>query len=192
VSGNDSHLGRSHWVFGYGSLMWRPGFDYLRCLPATLKGYHRRLCIYSHQYRGTPDKPGLVFGLDRGGSCNGVVFEVAGAQWPETLAYLREREQLNEVYAEVRKSVVATGMDRPVEALTFIVRRAHTQYAGHISDEEIFRLVEQGHGQFGACRDYVENTLQHLRGLDICDQRLERLCAWLEKGLRNKSLREGG
>ena len=170
------------WVFGYGSLMWRPGFEFLRALPASLHGFHRSLCIYSHQYRGTPDKPGLVFGLDRGGSCRGVVFEVKAARWLETLSYLREREQNTNVYFEVFKQVRAKGLAEPVEALAFVVNRTHVDYAGELTADDILRLVKQGQGQFGACQDYVENTLQHLRDLKIHDVRLEKLARLLKAG----------
>src|SRR4051812_35408559 len=88
------------WVFGYGSLMWRPGFAFLERRPATIYGYHRSLCVYSHVHRGTPERPGLVMGLDRGGSCRGAAFRVAHEIWDETLAYLRGREQVTMVYHE--------------------------------------------------------------------------------------------
>jgi glutathione-specific gamma-glutamylcyclotransferase len=172
---------RTFWVFGYGSLMWRPGFSYLSAAPATLFGYHRRLCIYSHQYRGTPEKPGLVFGLDRGGSCHGMAFEVEDALWPETLAYLRDREQLTNVYLELFKKVRFRGSEGHVTALAFIVNRSHAQYAGELSDDEILHLVAQGNGSFGACTEYVRNTVEHLRELNIRDQGLERLMTALER-----------
>jgi glutathione-specific gamma-glutamylcyclotransferase len=166
---------RNIWVFGYGSLMWRPGFEHLRAVPARLSGFHRRLCIYSHQYRGTPEKPGLVFGLDRGGSCRGVAFEVQAALWPVTLAYLREREQITQVYREIFKPVRLAGGAETVEALAFVVNRSHAQYAGDLGDGEVLRLVKQGHGEFGSCEDYVQNTLTHLRQMDIHDARLEAI-----------------
>jgi cation transport protein ChaC len=167
------------WVFGYGSLMWRPGFDFVRSFPGQLHGFHRSLCIYSHQYRGTPDKPGLVFGLDRGGSCHGMVFEVAGGRWLETQHYLREREQLTNVYIEVFKRVRVAALRHTVDALAFVVNRSHAQYAGKLAAEEAFRLIKQGQGQFGACEEYVRNTAQHLRDLRIRDQQLEKLVALL-------------
>jgi glutathione-specific gamma-glutamylcyclotransferase len=167
------------WVFGYGSLMWNPGFAYLRHLPGKLHGFHRSLCIYSHQYRGTPDRPGLVFGLDHGGSCRGMVFEVDVARWPETLAYLREREQLGNVYIEAFRRVrIETAQE--VRALAFTVNRSHAQYAGKLPADELFRLAQQGKGQFGACADYVRNTVAHLRELGVQDAQLDRLLARLD------------
>src|SRR6201995_4229898 len=88
------------WVFGYGSLIWRPGFSFAERRIATIHGYHRSLCIYSHVHRGTPERPGLVLGLDRGGACAGVAFRVAAARRVETLGYLRERELVTSVYRE--------------------------------------------------------------------------------------------
>src|SRR5689334_21975157 len=93
------------WVFGYGSLIWRPGFDYIERVPARLVGEHRALCVYSFDHRGTPEKPGLVLGLDRGGACRGVAFRVEAKLRNETIAYLRSREQTTHVYREVMRSV---------------------------------------------------------------------------------------
>src|SRR5271156_3049135 len=93
------------WVFGYGSLMWRPGFEYLEQVPARLIGEQRALCVYSFDHRGTPEKPGLVLGLDRGGACRGIAFRVAAARRDEVINYLRGREQTTHVYREVMRSV---------------------------------------------------------------------------------------
>src|ERR1700742_1062455 len=94
------------WVFGYGSLIWRPGFEFLERVPARLIGEHRALCVYSFVHRGTPEKPGLVLGLDRGGACRGVAFRVAEKNRAATVNYLREREQVTSVYREVMRSVL--------------------------------------------------------------------------------------
>ncbi len=171
----------SVWVFGYGSLMWRPGFDFVRAVPARLAGFHRRLCVYSHHYRGTPEVPGLVFGLDRGGFCEGVAFEVAASAWPVTLAYLRERERISDVYREAFRPVETQGVVKPVQALAFIVNRAHGQYAGKLADDKLLGLIQQGQGRAGSCVDYVQNTLEHLRQLGIHDAELERIGGLLGK-----------
>src|SRR5579885_3263075 len=97
------------WVFGYGSLMWQPGFPHLERVPARLIGLHRALCVYSFVHRGTPEKPGLVLGLDRGGACRGIAYRVAAPERDATLSYLREREQVTSVYVETfRRITLAT------------------------------------------------------------------------------------
>ena len=119
------------WVFGYGSLMWRPGFEFIERVPARLIGEHRALCVYSFVHRGTPEKPGLVLGLDRGGACRGVAFRVAEKNSAATIAYLREREQVTSVYREVKRSVWLENEARQrVSALVYVVDRGHVQYAG--------------------------------------------------------------
>ncbi len=162
---------QSHWVFGYGSLIWRPGFSYLSAHKARLRGAHRSLCIYSHHYRGTPEQPGLVFGLLRGGSCNGMAFEVAPEDWKEVLAYLRERELVSGVYREAHRKVAL--MDgRAVTCLAYLVDEKHAQYAGRLTLEEQVRVVLAGHGSAGPNADYVLNTAQHLTELGIRDRHL--------------------
>lgn len=166
--------GTDLWVFGYGSLMWRPGFSFVEKQLASIHGHHRALCIYSHVHRGTKEKPGLVLGLDHGGSCKGVAFRVAAANIEETLAYLREREQATSVYVEsMLKARLQDG--RHVSALAYTADRGHHQYAGKLSREELLRLVTQGIGISGPNPDYVSNTQAHLRELAIRDATLEWL-----------------
>ena len=124
------------WVFGYGSLMWRPGFEFEERRPALLRGYHRAFCVYSHVHRGTPEKPGLVFGLDAGGSCRGVAFRVDAARAEDVKRYLQAREQVTLVYRDVVKPVELVDEGRRVEALCFVVDRAHEQYAGRIDFDQ--------------------------------------------------------
>lgn len=166
------------WVFGYGSLMWRPGFPYLERRHAHLFGYHRSLCIFSHVHRGTPDNPGLVLGLDRGGRCHGVAFRVAAREVEATVHYLREREQATAVYLE-RRLPVRVGADETVSALAYVADRRHPQYAGRLSFDEVLRLVRQGQGVSGANPDYVRSTHEHLLGMGIVDPLLERITASL-------------
>lgn len=175
------------WIFGYGSLMWRPGFDYLRSEPALVHGYHRSLCVYSFVHRGTPEEPGLVLGLDRGGSCHGMAFQVAPEKWEDTIAYLRAREQVTSVYIEKQKSIRLIGSGRTAEAITYVVDRAHRQYAGVLSEEKLLAHVRRGQGVSGRCTDYLINTLAHLREMKIHDPRLERLAAGLAPQAASKS-----
>lgn len=168
------------WVFGYGSLMWRPGFDYVESALAWVHGYHRSLCIFSHVHRGTPERPGLVLGLDRGGSCQGVAFRVAARARDETLAYLRERELVTAVYLE--KTVgVRFAEGGCVNALTYVVDRSHCQYAGRLPLDEMTRLIAEGVGASGDNPAYVRNTYEHLLQLDIHDEELAQIVSRLDR-----------
>ena len=162
------------WVFGYGSLIWRPGFDFEESTPARLRGYHRSLCVFSHVHRGTPERPGLVLGLDRGGMCRGVAFRVASARAEETIAYLRAREQATAVYLE-RRLPVSLDDGRAVSALVYVADRKHLQYAGRLLHEEVLELVRNGRGASGENPDYVLQTQEHLRRMGVFDPVLSRL-----------------
>ena len=168
------------WVFGYGSLMWRPDFDYLERRSARIHGWRRSLCILSHVYRGTPERPGLVLGLDRGGSCRGVAFRVAARRREETIAYLRGRELVTGVYLE-RRVIARMADGREATALAYVADRRHPQYAGPLEPERLLSIVAQGVGQSGANIDYVLNTQAHLRELGIRDPALEWLAAQLAR-----------
>jgi glutathione-specific gamma-glutamylcyclotransferase len=164
------------WVFGYGSLMWRPGFDFLERVPARLVGLHRSLCVFSFVHRGTPERPGLVLGLDRGGMCRGIAFRVADAARAETIAYLRGREQVTTVYLETMRRVeLEEKARRQVPALCFIVDRSHVQYAGRLTLDQSLHHVRQGHGRSGANRDYVLEAVQALEALGYRETELHLL-----------------
>jgi len=167
------------WVFGYGSLMWQPGFEFRDSEPALIHGFHRSLCVYSFVHRGTPQRPGLVLGLDRGGSCHGMAFRVAVEKWDETLAYLRAREQVTSVYLEAMRPVRLLDSGRKVEAVAYVVDRGHRQYAGKLDTGRLLALINQGRGRSGKCTDYVWSTLDHLREMDIHDSHLEALAPGL-------------
>jgi cation transport protein ChaC len=169
------------WVFGYGSLMWRPGFDFEEQVPARLHGWHRSLCIYSTVYRGTPEKPGLVLGLERGGSCLGIVFRVDSARHDETMAYLREREMITNVYREIQRPVrLMDGSGRSVNAVTYVVNPGHPQVATGLSHECRLGMVAEGIGSTGSNRDYVRWTHDVLVELGVSDRQLARFVKDLE------------
>ncbi|WGS20307.1 MULTISPECIES: gamma-glutamylcyclotransferase [unclassified Bradyrhizobium] len=168
------------WVFGYGSLMWKPGFAFIEQVPARLIGEHRALCVYSFDHRGTPEKPGLVLGLDRGGACRGIAFRVAGHLRHDTIGYLRAREQTTNVYREVMRSVWLENEARQrVSALAYVVDRGHVQYAGRLSLPEQLRLVQQGHGRSGNNRDYVLSTVASIEKQGFRDAQLHQLAVML-------------
>ncbi len=162
------------WVFGYGSLMWRPGFAHVETVRARLYGYRRSLCIFSHLHRGTPNHPGLVLGLDAGGSCLGMAFRVPGDMTEEVMTYLREREMSNNVYHE-KKLHLRLADGRVVEAITYVADRRHRQYAGRMTVEEAATIIASAHGESGANIDYVTNTLTHLRNMRVQDHALEHI-----------------
>lgn len=169
------------WVFGYGSLMWNPGFAYDEMVQGRLYGYHRSLCIYSHHYRGTPAHPGLVLGLDRGGCCEGMAFHIPENYAQTTFDYLVEREQVNGVYLEKRGAVHLCDK-RIVNSLFFVADRAHSQYAGKLVPETMAAIVNESCGLAGPNRDYVTNTIDLLRNVGIRDNILERLEKLLPDG----------
>ncbi|MBV9521768.1 MAG: gamma-glutamylcyclotransferase [Alphaproteobacteria bacterium] len=162
------------WVFGYGSLMWNPGFRHCAAEPALLHGWHRSFCVYSRRYRGTPERPGLVLGLDRGGSCKGIAFRIAVGDLEEALGHLWEREMVGGVY-DMRELPVRLPDGRSVPAHAFTVRRGHEGYAGRLSIDETARHILQGIGGRGHCREYLENTVRHLERLGLMDGPLHRL-----------------
>jgi cation transport protein ChaC len=169
------------WVFAYGSLMWRPGFDFLERRNARLVGAHRALCVYSFVHRGTPEKPGLVLGLDRGGNCRGIAYRVASSRRAGTIEYLRAREQVTRVYREAWRRVWLDGdAQESVHALCYVVDRGHRQYAGQLSLARQLHYVRQGHGRSGACRDYVLAAVKQLQMLEIRDAELQVLAEQLK------------
>ncbi|MEX2033840.1 MAG: gamma-glutamylcyclotransferase [Xanthobacteraceae bacterium] len=175
------HADAGLWVFGYGSLIWRPGFEHVERVPARVVGLHRSLCVYSFVHRGTPERPGLVLGLDFGGACRGIAYRVAASARAATLAYLREREQATAVYREtVRVVWLAGAPERRVDAVCYVVDRGHPQYAGGLTHEQQLHLVRQGHGRSGNNRDYVIETVSALEALEIRDPDLHLLAERLK------------
>jgi cation transport protein ChaC len=161
------------WIFGYGSLMWDPGFAFVEVRAALLRGYHRSFCVYSHRHRGTAERPGLVLGLDRGGACKGIAYRVPAVDVAPALHYLWEREMSNRTY-HLKEVPLATAAGT-VMARAFAVDRTHQNYAGRLPLEETARLILQGIGARGPCRQYLENTVRELKKLGLVDGPLHRL-----------------
>lgn len=162
------------WVFGYGSLMWRPGFPHVNVRAARLYGYHRALCVWSWVYRGTRTNPGLVLGLDLGGSCLGRAFCVREADKHAAANYLYKREMVTRVYVPILAPIHLED-GRRVVALTFTTDRTHSQYAGKLTADEAAATVSRAHGQSGPNTAYVANTVQHLDELGIGDSLLHQV-----------------
>lgn len=169
------------WFFGYGSLMWRPGFVHDAFEPARLAGWRRALCIYSHHYRGTSARPGLVLGLAPGGECVGRAFGVDPVREPEVIAYLDDRELLNSyVYDRARLPLTLLRTGETVPAWCYVAKPDHPHYAGGLDEAAALACVRQGHGLAGSCADYVRNTVAHLREMGIAEPDLESVLARLE------------
>lgn len=170
------------WIFGYGSLMWNPGFQFKERRPAVLPGFHRRFCIRSTIYRGTPEQPGLVLGVDAGGECHGMAFLVDAPRREEVLAYLYERELPSQVYTPTWVSIVIGG--ESAEALTFVVKRDHRQFAC-LSEGEMAAIIASSTGANGSNFEYLEKTVHALHELGVPDRDLDilhrRICALREE-----------
>ena len=162
------------WVFGYGSLMWNPGFAYEESRPARIFGFHRRLCLWSKRYRGTPEKPGLALGLTAGGSCNGVAFRLKDENRNPELDYLYEREMINYAYQPVVKSIYLED-NRVVTALTFASRTEHPQFAPGMSLEQTIKIIKYASGSGGRNIEYIINTVAHLDSMGIRDTFLHQI-----------------
>jgi cation transport protein ChaC len=163
------------WLFGYGSLIWNPAFHFSDRLTGTVYGFHRRFCLWTHLGRGCPERPGLVLGLERGGSCRGAVFHIAPEAALEELAIVWRREMISGAY--VPRWVDAHTALGTVRAITFVINQAHERYARALSDERVAEIIATAEGWLGPCADYLINTVDHLAHLGIHDRPLERLRA---------------
>ncbi len=166
------------WVFAYGSLMWRPGFRHLQVQAALLHGYHRGFYVHSWVHRGSRRRPGLVLGLDSGGSCRGRAYEIADAERPAVLQYLYEREMPTAVYLPRLRPIRLAG--RRQEALVFIVDRQSPQYAGGLGPTEMAPLIRHGRGISGANPDYLRDAVAHMDEMGIAAAGLKRLLRRVE------------
>lgn len=171
----------SLWVFGYGSLLWEPGFAYQERVQARLSGWHRSFCMRSIHHRGTVDRPGLVLALDKAeqGHCDGVAFAVAPADRDQTLIYLRERELVSSAYLEKILPISLTD-GRTVEAVSYVIDPDHVQYCGGLGLAEQAAIIAQAVGGRGPNTEYLWNTAAHLAELGIADPDLD----WLAERVR--------
>ena len=166
------------WVFGYGSLIWRPGFDFVERRLAVLPGFRRAFCMASIRYRGTPEAPGLVLALDKaeGEACHGVAYRIDDEAAEATVAYLRERELISYAYDEEVHPVALEG-GGVVEAICYVSNRSHAQYRGGLSLEEQAEVIARSVGPMGPNAEYLHNTVQGLAALGLADPELDRLDA---------------
>lgn len=168
------------WVFGYGSLMWKPGFDYLERQRATMLGVHRAPCIFSWVHRGTNASPGIVMGLDEGGFCEGVAFQVDIRNQHETVDYLRARELVTNVYIEVtREGQLESGETVPM--LCYIADTKHEQYADNLTIDALVAQISGAEGKSGKNEDYILDTVEKMREMEIHDERMEAVAARLRR-----------
>ena len=172
-------MASDRWVFGYGSLMWRPGFPFAERRKATLHGRRRAFCIYSVHHRGTYERPGLVLGLAPGGACRGAAYRGDDADWAGTYAYLMEREQPTETYVEARRNVRLDD-GRRVEALCFLSDVRHPQWAGALGLERQAELIAGATGLSGRNVEYLRDLVVHLREMRVRDTAMERLLGLVE------------
>jgi len=167
------------WLFGYGSLIWNPEVTYDRRVTARVHGYHRSLCLWSRVNRGTLDCPGLVAGLDRGGSCAGIAYRLPAETAGEELERLWDREMFMGSYAPrwLDCRLHTSADEGPlVSALAFVVRRDAPNYAGKLSEREILAVFERGScGRFGTSLEYLNKTVSSLREHGLRDPHLEKL-----------------
>ena len=162
-------------VFGYGSLMWNPAVDHVDVRPAKVHGWHRSFCLRSIIGRGSPERPGLMLALDRGGACHGMLLQIDARKVRDELRVLWRREMLTEIY-EPRWVMARMGCT-PVRAITFTVNRSHPRYIKGLSVEEMAQMINTGAGSLGSCREYFDATVQKLAALGIRDAGMERLRA---------------
>lgn len=183
------------WVFAYGSLLWNPGFAFVEKRPAVLPGYRRSFCLWSVHYRGTPERPGLVVALDEdaAASTTGVAYRVGPEAAAETRAYLIRRELLSASYHErvvplrAKPGLRAAPMGGPgsLSAVTYVIDRAHEQYAGRLSLDEQAQIIAESCGPAGANCEYLFNTVSHLREIGLTDEEIGDL-ATLDDAVRRR------
>ena len=161
-------------VFAYGSLIWNPCMEHSGRTAATVRGFHRRFCLWSNVYRGTPEKPGLVLALDRGGACRGVAYRLRANVARKELSLLWRREMFGGSY--VAKWLNAKTENGPIQAIGFVMNHASQAYAGRLSDDEVVERLATCRGHYGSGADYLCQTAAALRAAALDDPHLDRLC----------------
>jgi len=161
------------WIFGYGSLMWNPAFHYLERRPALLRGWHRSFCLWTPLGRGSPEAPGLVLGLDRGGSCCGIAYRIAAEDRDTELSLLWQREMVADGY-QPRWATVRC-REGAARAIIWVINRNGKRYAGKLPLETVARTLAKACGKLGTNRDYLENTVAHLDELGIAERPLHAI-----------------
>src|ERR1700722_1553325 len=165
--------GEDVWLFGYGSLMWNPAIEIAERRAGVVRGWHRRFCLWLHIGRGSPDNPGLMLALDRGGSCAGVLFRIAAAEARNELLLAWRREMFTDAYNS--RWVTAQTADGPIRAATFVANRRHDRYAGPLEEHEVAARLGSAAGTLGTCREYLDETVAALHAIGLHDHALERL-----------------
>ena len=161
------------WVFGYGSLIWNPAFHYVEKRIGAVHGYHRRFCLWTHLGRGSPERPGLVLGLEPGGSCRGVAFRLGPDETESELSIVWRREMVTAAYRPHWATMHAGG--ERIKAIAFVINHAHPRYAGRLAEPQLVDVLSTASGKLGACADYLFNTVRHLEEMGVPDRQLERL-----------------
>jgi len=165
--------GAAVWLFAYGSLIWNPIFKFTDRQVGTIHGFHRRFCLWVPAGRGTPEQPGLVLGLDRGGCCRGIAFQIADADVAAELSLVWQREML--VGSYVPRWVRVSAGEQAFQAITFVINRHHRRYAGNLSLETTVNSIATASGHLGSCADYLMQTVDGLLSVGIKDKHLLHL-----------------
>ena len=160
--------GYERWVFGYGSLMWNPAINVIDSRKAHVRGYHRTFCLTLGVGRGTPEKPGLMLGIDRGGSCTGVAHRISAEEVESELSILWLREMMSGAYEPRWVNADVEG-HRRTRVLTFVINRSHPRYEGTLSESDAARRIAHAEGILGTNRAYLYRTVSHLAELGIAD-----------------------
>jgi cation transport protein ChaC len=165
------------WLFGYGSLLWKPACEVAESRVGKVRGWHRAFCIRLPRFRGTPDRPGLMMGLDRGGQCRGMVFRLPPDQVRTSLGVLFRREMIVKPSSNLPPWLAVETDEGPIRALGFVTNRRSPRYAGKLAPDDVAEIVATAAGHWGSCAEYLRETVARLEELGIRDRNLWRLQA---------------